>query len=132
MQETKALDFEVLEKSQSGIEILNSANFNAAGATLGIRQKPGGRFNLKVRVPKVRDRVVRVTVEVADEFKPFIKTPRRRVIRAKRRKKNISFFLRVKRSINNVIPTGSTIEVPITMTDLANGGQEEFVILVRN
>jgi hypothetical protein len=130
---SSALEYHIKESTdtEASVEIQNSANFNAAAATLGIRQRPNGRFNLKVRVPKIKNKVVRVRVSIPEEFTPHIKV-KNKVFRGKRGKNNIVFFLRVKKSINKLIPVGSLIDVPVTLTDLQNGAEEEFILEVRD
>lgn len=132
-QSSNALSFNLKEKESTGSEIViqNSGNFDAASATLGIRQKPGGKFVLKVRVPKVNGKVVRVTVKIPDEFTPHVKV-KNKIFKAKRKKNNIVFFMKIKKSINKLIPTGSLIDIPVTLTDLQNNAEEEFILEVRD
>lgn len=119
------------ENEDPGIVIQNSANFDASAATLGIRQRPRGKFLLKVRVPKLPDKAVRVRVRVADEFAPHVKV-KNKIFKGKRKKSNIVFFMKIKRSVNKLIPKGSLIDVPVIITDLQNNVEEEFILEVRD
>jgi hypothetical protein len=119
------------ENTDPDVVVQNSANFNASGATLGIRQKKGGVFKLKVRVPKVRDKKVKVTVKIAEEFTAHVSV-KNKIFVGKAGESKIVFFVKVKKSINNIIPVGSLIDIPITLTDLQNGAEEEFILEVRD
>ena len=112
--------------SQSG------GKFNASLATLGIRQKPNGRFVLVVRIPKTKTDSLRLRVEVVGEqFNGLVIAPKK-IIKAKKNSGKIRFRIVVKKGINALIPEGSFVDVPINVIDLDSDFQDQFIIEVRD
>lgn len=126
---TTRTNFEIVDDggdSQSG------GKFNASLATLGIRQKPNGRFVLVVRIPKVKTDSLRLRVEVVGEqFNGLVIAPKK-IIKAKKNSSKIRFRLVVKKGINALIPEGSFVDVPINVIDLDSDFQDQFIIEVRD
>jgi hypothetical protein len=109
-----------------------NGKFEASLATLGIRQKPNGKFVLVVRIPKIKTDSLRLRVEVVGEqFNGLVIAPKK-IIKAKKNSSKIRFRLVVKKGINALIPEGSFVDVPINVIDLDSDFQDQFIIEVRD